>query len=121
MYTVTIEKVFEAFHGLVFADGAAEETHSHDWVVRAAVSAPKLDSSGLAIDFIELSRLLEDVIEPLRGKKLEETGCFYGANASAEILAKYIYDNIAQLLPNGVVIEYTEVMEAPGCWAKYQR
>lgn len=121
MYTITVEKIFQASHGLVFADGTAEKTHNHNWIIRAAVSSDKLDKSGLAIDFIELDRFLQEIIAPLKGKKLEETGCFNGVNASAEILAKYIYDNLEPHLPDGVVFEYTEVMEAPGCWAKYQR
>ena len=119
MYTITIENTFSAEHGLVFADGTVEPSHSHNWVVRLAVSTQQLDENGLAIDFQDLNAKLKQVIAPLSGTKLEESGCFKGQNASAETVAKDIYDKIEQLLPACVSIVYTEVMEEKNCWAKY--
>ena len=121
MYTITIENTFSAEHGLTYADGTIEPVHSHDWIVRLAVSTKNLDENGLAIDFYDLNAKLEEVIAPLDGTKLEESGCFKDKNASAETVAKYIYDKMEQLLPPDVFIEYTEVMEAQNCWAKYCR
>ena len=121
MYTITIENGFSAEHGLSFADGDVEPSHTHNWVVRLAVSVQDLDKNGLAIDFHDLNDKLEQVISPFRGAILEESGLFNDQNASAENVAKYIYDKIEQLLPAHVGIEYTEVMEADNCWAKYCR
>lgn len=121
MYTITIENAFSAEHGLSFADGTVEPSHSHNWLVRLAVSSQDLDENGLAIDFHDLNDKLEQVLTPLKDTRLEESGCFQGQNASAENVAKYIYDKLAQLLPEHVSMEYTEVMEAENCWAKYCR
>lgn len=121
MYTITIENAFSAEHGLSFADGTVEPSHNHNWLVRLAVSARQLDENGLAIDFHDLNDKLQQVITPFEGTKLEDSACFGVQNASAENVANYIYDKLAQMLPEHVSMEYTEVMEAENCWAKYCR
>lgn len=119
MFVITIETGFTAGHQLTFASGEREPLHSHDWLVRTAVSADKLDDSGLAIDFIELKGTIETVTAGFGGIRLEDLDCFGDAGASAEQVAQYIYDKVEPLLPSHVKLEYIEVMESPGCWAKY--
>ena len=119
LFTVTVESGFSAEHQLTYAGGEKEVLHGHQWVVRVAVSAQRLDESGLAVDFVELKGHVEDIIAPFKGSRLEELACFEGGNASAEVVAKYIYDKTAERLPTYIKLEYVEVMEAAGCWAKY--
>ncbi len=121
MFTVTVETTFTARHQLTIAQGQKEPLHSHDWIVRVAVSADRLDEMGLVVDFDDLKAKIEGVISPLSGARLEELSCFQGVNTSAENVAKYIYDKIEQLLPSHVKPRYVEVAEAPGCRAKYSR
>ncbi len=102
-------------------DGGKEPLHSHDWVVRVAVSADELDEMGLALDFNDLKAMIVDVTGPFAGAKLEQLDCFAGCNASAENVAKYIYDRIEPMLANRLKLDYAEVMEANGCWTKYRR
>jgi len=119
LYTVTVESTFTASHQLRMADGAKEPLHSHDWVVRVAVSAENLDETGLAVDFNDLKAMIADVAEPFAGARLEQLDCFANCNASAENVARYIYDRIEPMLANRLKLEYAEVMEATGCWTKY--
>ncbi len=119
MFVITIEITFTARHQLTLADGEKEPPHSHDWVVRTAVSTPGLDEMGLAIDFNELKAGIETVTANFNGTCLEELACFQGVNASAENVARYIYDKVEPLLPSHVKFDYVEVMEEAGCWAKY--
>ncbi len=72
------------------AGGGKESLHSHDWVVRVAVSTDELDESGLALDFNDLKAMITDVTGPFAGAKLEQLDCFSDCNASAENVAKYI-------------------------------
>ena len=121
MFTVTVETTFTASHQLTIAQGQKEALHCHDWIVRVAVSADRLDEMGLVVDFSELKTKVEEVTNSLDGVRLEELSCFQGVNTSAENVAKYIYDKIEQLLPSHVKPRYVEVAEAPGCRAKYSR
>ena len=121
MFTVTIETAFDARHQLTLADGTKELLHNHHWVVRAAVSAEHLDEAGLVVDFNYLKAKLDEVTAPLRDAQLEELECFGDMNASAENVARYIYDRIEPLLGPDVKLVYVEVAEAPLCRAKFEK
>ena len=103
------------------ADGGKEPLHSHDWVVRVAVSADELDETGLAVDFNDLKAMIADVTGPFAGARLEQLDCFASCNISAENVARCIYDRIEPMLANRLKLDYAEVMEADGCWTKYYR
>ena len=103
------------------ANGETEPTHSHDWVVRVAVCAARLDEAGIGIDFNDIKRMIGEVTAPFEGAQLEEIGCFKDVNVSAEVVAKYVYDRIKGMLPKQAKIGYAEVRESPGCWAKYDK
>lgn len=121
LFTVTVEKAFTARHQLIMSDGQPEPLHSHDWIVRTAVSTAKLDKTGMALDFVQLKQKVETIIAPFNEAKLQDLTCFQGVNVSAENVAKYIFTNIEPLLPANVKLKYVEVCEADGCWAKFSR
>ena len=119
MFTVIVEKSFAASHQLTLPDGKKESLHEHNWKVVAAVSADKLDSVGMAIDFEIVKGMLEQVLAPLRNSRFETLEFFSGKNASAENLAQYIYEKFSPLLPAGLALNYIEITEAPGCRVRY--
>jgi len=119
LFTVTVETSFTALHQLTMADGQKEDLHTHDWLVRTAVSTVKLDQNGLAVDFNDLKAKIEQVTSGFDGADLQELACFKQANTSAEIIAKYIYDTLDPLLSAHLTLRYVEIREAPGCRAKY--
>ena len=121
LFTVTVENAFTAQHQLTIPDGQPEPLHSHDWIVRTAVSSAKLDKTGLALDFIQLKEEVEKIIAPFNKTKLHDLSCFQGINVSAENVAKYIFTSLEPLLPSNVKLKSVEVCEAPGCWAKFSR
>ena len=119
MFTVTVGTNFTAQHQLTLPAGEKEAVHEHNWVVRSAVAAENLDETGLVIDFHWLEAKIKEVTSPLDGARLEELACFGDINASAENVAKYIYDRVEPLLPARVKLQYVEVCEAANCLAKY--
>jgi 6-pyruvoyltetrahydropterin/6-carboxytetrahydropterin synthase len=119
VFTITVETSFLASHQLTLAGSGQETEHSHNWVVQVAVCAEKLNEDGLVIDFCDLKEKIQAVVTEFEGKKLEEMGCFSGVNASAEIVARYIFDRIEPQLDTGLQLGYVEVTEAAGCRAKY--
>ena len=119
MYTITVQTSFKALHHLPLPDGTREPLHEHNWLVKTAVSADRLDKMGLALDFNKLKALLDSIIEPLQSRTLEHLPDFANTPASAELVAKYIFDRLAPAVSSGKKLEYVEVMEAQDCWAKY--
>ena len=121
MFTVTVETTFNASHQLTMPDNQKEPLHAHDWQLRVAVSAEKLDQMGLVIDFHDLKAAIDTVTSNLAGKKLEDLPCFQTQNASAETLARHIYDQLKKTIKGDVKLDYVEIMEAQGCWARYNQ
>jgi len=121
VFTVIVETVFFAGHQITFADGTVENLHEHEWVVRAAVESAELDEQGFAVDFIWLKGELETITNGLVAARLEEHQYFVeaGINASAENVAKYIFDKLSSLVKGAIKLAYVEVQESPGCLAKY--
>jgi 6-pyruvoyltetrahydropterin/6-carboxytetrahydropterin synthase len=119
VFTITVENTFTAQHQLTLLDGQTESLHSHDWIVRTAVSSKSLDQAGLAIDFNDLKQTVQQVLAPFDNNQLEKLTCFQDLNTSAENLAMFLFTKVESLLPRNVKLIYVEVCEAPGCWARY--
>lgn len=120
MYWIFVEAGFEASHQLTFADGTQEPLHTHLWRVTAAVCAPTLSSEGLVMDFRDLERSVKAAILPLSINQIEKISYFAGRNASAEAVARYLFDSIAPQVNPPARLGYIEVTEAAGCRARYQ-
>jgi len=121
MFSVILETVFFAGHQITFADGTVEDLHEHEWVVRAAVESGKLDEQGFVVDFLWLKERLQTIADGLVTARLEEHPYFVeaGVNASAENVAKYIFEELGPLIESDAKLASVEVQESPGCWAKY--
>jgi len=119
LFTVSVQSGFRASHRLSLADGAVEPEHEHNWLVRVTVSGNKLDSMGLVMDFRRLRQLIEEVLGELRGVSLGQIDYFRQNSASAEHVAKYVYEQIEPKLPEGIGLENVTIVEEPGCVAGY--
>lgn len=119
MYTVIIRDNFTATHYVTMPDGNVEQPHSHDWEVEIAVSSPQLDENGFAIEFGGLKERLGEVVNILRNKNINRLEYFNTNMATAETVCKFVYDNLKNYLPFGVVLEYTLIQEEKGCSVKY--
>ncbi|MBN1787836.1 MAG: 6-carboxytetrahydropterin synthase [Sedimentisphaerales bacterium] len=118
MYSITATTTFNASHQLKLS-GAAEPVHSHEWIVKAALGGRSLDENDMLFDFNKLKKILDDSVSLFTDKKLEDCACFKDVNASAENVARYVYDEIKKSLPEWVKLLYVEVTEMPGFTAKY--
>lgn len=123
MFTITVETSFIAHHQLTLPDGTKEPLHDHDWKLIVAVSSEHLDQTGCVMDFHLLQDIINKTLSPLSGIALENLDYFAknSINASAENVAKYIYDIISPQLPENINLSYINLMEAPDCWAKYTK
>lgn len=121
MFTVSVKTSFKASHQLDLPDGSKENDHTHDWFVKVDVRGNDLDDYNLLIDFVELKKKLNAITAQFEGKKLEKLDFFAQNNASAECVARYIYEKIETMMPKGVKLKAVEVTEEPGCSVKYNK
>lgn len=119
MYTVKVQAHFQASHQLTLPDGSKEDLHSHDWAVLAEVGSKKLNSMAIVMDFRQLKKILSDIVSQLEDKSLDTLDYFRQNIASAELIARYIYEHLEANLPDDVRIICIEVAEEQGFSAKY--
>lgn len=119
MFIVAVETHFRASHQLVLPDGSKEPSHTHSWSVTADVSAEKLNSKGVVMDFRQLKASVDTVVAELDNKTLGRIDYFRRNSPSAENLARYIYEKLEPQLPKDLKLQSVEVMEEPGCRAKF--
>ncbi len=119
MFCLSVETRFWASHRLKLADGSKEPAHQHNWVVIADVRTDDLDSMGLVMDFRDLKASLEAVVSGFDNQQLDQLDYFERNNASAENVAKYVYDKLEPQLPDSVRLDCVSVGEEVGCWAKF--
>ncbi len=113
MYEASVETSFTAAHSVRAPDGSMEQTHEHPWQVTAVFRARQLDGDGFVIDFLAARDALQRAAAPLSGSDLNEALGRTDVGASAERLAQYIAEMLAETL--GRQPYCVRVVEAPGC------
>ncbi len=120
MYELTIISDFAAAHNLRFYEGECERLHGHNWKVEATVAGRKLDRIGLAMDFKALKRILEDILERLDHKYLNEIMPFDRENPSSENIARYIFNQFKKdIKGKGIKVARVRVWESDNAAATY--
>jgi 6-pyruvoyltetrahydropterin/6-carboxytetrahydropterin synthase len=117
-FLISTRMTFHAGHQLRLYDGSWEELHEHDWRVKVTVAADALDSIGVVMDFHELERLIEAIVAPWRGRRLNDLPEFAERNPSAEYVALHIGRRLE--LPVTVKLFSVEVWETPENSAIYR-
>ena len=119
MFKVAVQTSFWASHQLTLPDGKKEPLHSHNWKVTAEVSGQKLNHRGLLIDFNKLKELVDNITESFINQPLENNEYFQNSNPSAEMIAKYIFENLQPQLPEHLILDYISVTEEEDCTGKF--
>jgi len=96
MYEVKVTSEFNGAHRLRRYKGKCEELHGHNWKVEVVLGAESLDDKGMIIDFKELKKRLEKVLDGLDHKYLNEVPYFKKTNPTSENIAKFIYDRLSR-------------------------
>ena len=91
MFEVTIIKSFSAAHMLAAIGGKCEELHGHNFKVEVTIAAKDLNSSGIIVDFRYVKKWLQEILDNLDHKHLNEIPFFTEINPSSENIAEYIY------------------------------
>jgi 6-pyruvoyltetrahydropterin/6-carboxytetrahydropterin synthase len=103
MFEVSVEQTFAAGHALRNYKGKCENVHGHNYRVLVTLAGPQLDSIGLLVDFVEVKKLINSVVDRLDHQFLNDLAPFDVINPSAENMAKYFFDEISAGLGAGPV------------------
>jgi len=98
MFEVVVHNHFASAHNLRGYQGKCEELHGHNWKVAVSVTAEKLDSLGMVVDFGVLKKELQNLIERLDHKYLNDIPPFDSINPSSENIACFIFRELARVM-----------------------
>lgn len=85
---------FSAAHHLLNYEGNCARMHGHNWKVEITARGPKLDKSGILIDFRFLRAEGKRVIEQFDHQVINDVAAFEGLSPSAENLAQFIGEKV---------------------------
>ena len=123
MYEVTIEETFAAGHALRNYKGKCENVHGHNYRCQVTLTGEDLDGIGLLVDFVELKRVVHEVLDRMDHQWLNDFPPFDALNPSAENMAKYIFDEVSGGLKSrdGVRVGAVRLWETDTASATYRR
>ena len=96
MFEIKVEEEFEAAHRIVDYPGKCNRLHGHNWKVEMKISGSSLDGLGMLIDFKAAKAMLQEVVNSLDHRFLNELEPFSEINPTAENIARYIYQELKQ-------------------------
>ena len=122
MFEVTIEETFAAGHALRNYRGKCENVHGHNYRCQVTLEGAELDDIGLLVDFVELKRVLHAVLDRMDHQWLNDFPPFDVQNPSAENMARYIYEQVADGLKprEGVRVAAVKLWETDTASAVYR-
>ena len=120
MYEILIKTHFSAAHHLRNYEGKCANQHGHNWQIEVHCHCKKLNDVGMGIDFVDLKREVNTLIDKMDHTDLNEMDYFKEHNPTAEHIAKYLFDNLsAKLSDERVRVSKVTVYETPNCAASF--
>lgn len=119
MFKVGVRKKFSAAHSLREYDGNCERLHGHNWMVEAVLTGDATDRLGILVDFRVVKKGLDEILNSLDHRFLNELDAFKNGNPSSENIAKYIYSRLVEKLEKNVRLVEVRVWESDDSWASY--
>jgi 6-pyruvoyltetrahydropterin/6-carboxytetrahydropterin synthase len=95
MYVIRKSLLFSAAHSLRDYDGPCARVHGHNYRVEVVVEGEETDDRELLIDFYDLDRLLQPLVDRLDHQLVNEIPPFTEVNPTAEAMAAWFYDSLA--------------------------
>ncbi len=118
MFEVRVESHFSSAHHLLNYKGECENMHGHNWKVEVTLKGDILDKSNILVDFKILKKKLNEILDCLDHKDLNELEEFKNISPSSEIISKFIYNKIKKDFNN---VHKVSVYETPtSCTTYYE-
>lgn len=120
MFEIRVEGHFAAAHFLNDYNGKCERLHGHNYRVRAWARGEQLNSGGMLIDFSLFKKALKEMTETLDHRHLNEIPFFSKGDPSAERIALYLFEGIAERYPE-IPLFRVDVYETEKNMASFSR
>jgi 6-pyruvoyltetrahydropterin/6-carboxytetrahydropterin synthase len=98
MYEIYVAARFEAAHRLVGDFGPATRTHGHTYRMEVIVRGQHLGDDGTLYDIGELGQAVEGLAGSMLYRDLNEVPGVVEVNTTAEAVAAYCWEKLAQTL-----------------------
>ena len=109
MFEISAEQTFAAGHALRGYKGKCENVHGHNYRVRVTIAGEKLNPIGLLVDFVDMKRLMKEIIEYWDHRFINDLPPFDQINPTAENMAQWFCEQMQQKLDSGVAQVPVEV------------
>lgn len=121
-FEIMIERNFSSAHQLRGYKGKCENLHGHNYKVEIFARGRELDNIGLLVDFGDLKRAADEIVNYLDHRNINELPPFdEELNPSAENLARYFLERVGDAVGDARVEIYkVRVYETPTSVATYQ-
>lgn len=122
MFELSINVNFEAAHCLPNYPGKCRRLHGHNWRVEVSIEGDRLNELGMLMDFSILKGEVMSVIDDLDHYYLNEIYPFCEINPTAENIAKYIFEKLAEkeIFKSNPRLLAVKVWESPNSAAIYR-
>lgn len=123
-FELTIEVEFCGAHILVGHQGKCANLHGHNYKTEVCIIGNKLNEIGMLIDFADLKKEVNNVVDTLDHKYINEIDYpeFLEGKTSAENIAKYIFERVEMKLnSNNAKVEYVRIWETSKYSVKYSK
>ncbi len=120
MYELTVRDHFDAAHSLRGYPGECQRLHGHTWDVDVTVRGDRLDEIGIVYDFKTLKDDLSRVLAAYDHVLIDEVPPFDEMNATAENLARVIFERMAGVVAGGAEVVEVSVWESPAAKLTYR-
>lgn len=120
LFYLTVRADFAAAHAIEGHPGKCARLHGHNYGLEVTVRGPSLNEIGILMDFADLKGRLRALLEELDHTNLNEHPAFQDRTTSAEHLSRFIYERLAEDLPEGVSMDRVTVHETERASATYR-
>jgi 6-pyruvoyltetrahydropterin/6-carboxytetrahydropterin synthase len=118
MYEIYVAARFEAAHRLVGDFGPATRTHGHTYRMEVIVRGRHLGDDGTLCDIGELGQAVERLAGSMHYMDLNEVSGLAEVNTTAEAVASYCWDKLAEpLRGQGLDSLTVRIWESPDAYA----
>ena len=121
LYTLTVKDSFSAAHQIDGYTGPCSRLHGHNYHVSIEVEANKLSELGWVMDFQILKDALKKTLVQLDHYNLNELDLFKGINPTAEVIARWIYQDFSEQISQlNVQTKAINLHETQRCSVRYE-
>lgn len=120
MYEVKVTREFSSAHFLRDYAGKCANLHGHNWKVEVGFRHPELAANGILVDFTAVWRALDELIELLDHRVINDLPPFDRESPTSENLARWFFQEVGRRLPAPAPQpHHATVWETPDASATY--